>query len=69
MNDARVLESLLNALDDQETVVDEPLVRAALRIASDHQFDADRSAARVKLVDLVSSFVDKQVEAEADEDQ
>jgi hypothetical protein len=64
MKDERVLESLLNALDVQQSVIDETLVRRILEVATSHQFDEDRSMASDKLMGLVTDFVDQKMAAE-----
>lgn len=64
MKDERVLESLLDALDGQGTVIDETLVRQIFEVATSHQFDADRSLAKEKLMRIVTDFVDQEMTAE-----
>ena len=67
MKDERVLGSLLDALEGQETVIDEALVRDILEVALRHQFDPDRSLARDKLMEMVTSFVDQKMSVEQQE--
>ena len=64
MTDERVLEALLDVLEQKAYVIDEDLVREVLSVAVRHQFDADRSVGREAILSAVTAFVDRRMSVE-----